>query len=516
MASLNESSASNWTLAAGTQFTNVWHATGFPSDVGSIFVNGTTVLTGKVSNLSSLTSQGQFYYAGNGNVYMYSTSNPAIYYSGGIEVWYKGTTASNGNIIYAKSQSYLVFQDLELKYGGGHGLQCADCDNVTAQRLTVSYIGGSYLSGTTRYGNGIEFWDNATNIVVQNNNVSQTFDEGITIQTANNNITQNNDTVKNNIIDKCGRGIAHSNTGTGGTINNILYYGNTITSPGLGYSTAVISNGQGLGALLNVSGNNTLYNMQFIGNNIENTAFGADPIGQGIEFYGGWSITGNWLINTNNTALRGIGNVGGAQATEIAYNVVDNTNGWPGIFLSSYTGLVNVYNNSIYNSVAGSSGSPLVVLGVAGYEVSDVTFKNNIVAQFSTSGTELVQKTSTNSTVTLDYNLYYRSTAGNLANWNGIEYTSAQWGSYQSASFQDAHSRTPSNPLFSNSITGTYSAAGDFMLGAGSPAIWAGANVGLTNDYAGRPVHTPPSIGAYEYPKTGRPTPPLNLRIGGQ
>jgi hypothetical protein len=43
------------------------------------------------------------------------------------------------------------------------------------------------------------------------------------------------------------------------------------------------------------------------------------------------------------------------------------------------------------------------------------------------------------------------------------------------------------------------SAPSDFRLQYGSPAKWAGANVGLTGDFLGNSVHTPPSMGAYEF-----------------
>jgi hypothetical protein len=39
----------------------------------------------------------------------------------------------------------------------------------------------------------------------------------------------------------------------------------------------------------------------------------------------------------------------------------------------------------------------------------------------------------------------------------------------------------------------------DFHLKAGSPAIDAGIDVGLTQDYEGNPIIPPPDIGAYEY-----------------
>lgn len=490
---------------------NLWYTNSTSRDVGSISYGATsTVLTSKKSTLGAVTSQGDFYQDTSASkTYLYSTSNPATFYGGPLELWYNGTAASNGNIIYASSKTYLVFQDLELKYGGAHGFQCVNCDNITVQRLTVSYIGGSYLTGTTRYGNGIEFWDNATNITVSNNNVSQTFDEGITIQTTSNNKTQNNDTIESNIIDKCGRGIAHSYSGTGGTITNVLYDKNTITSSGLGWAVPAISNGQGIGAQLNVNAaSNTLSNLQFNNNYIKDTASGADPIGQGILFYSGWSVVGNWVENSHNTAIRAYN---GGNTTTIAYNVVVDPNTKPGIFVNSFTGPVYIYNNSIYGS--DDTGSQLVVLGQAGFEVTNVAFKNNIVAQFGNVSTALIDKASTNSTATLDYNLYYRSTAGNLINWGGTNYTQANWATYKSASSQDANSPTPADPLFVSTS--------NFTLQSTSPAINTGTNLGSDYDDGLSPASTWPSsvttidqnlrgsgweIGAYVYPVPIAPT----------
>lgn len=47
--------------------------------------------------------------------------------------------------------------------------------------------------------------------------------------------------------------------------------------------------------------------------------------------------------------------------------------------------------------------------------------------------------------------------------------------------------------------TRTWTDASDYRLRAGSPAINAGTDVGLTTDFLGKPTKNPPSIGAYEY-----------------
>jgi hypothetical protein len=76
----------------------------------------------------------------------------------------------------------------------------------------------------------------------------------------------------------------------------------------------------------------------------------------------------------------------------------------------------------------------------------------------------------------------------NFIVWGASKYnTLASW---QTASSQSAN--LASDPLF---ISG---ATPDFHLLPSSPAIKRGTSVGLTRDYAGNPVGTPPTIGAYE------------------
>lgn len=151
----------------------------------------------------------------------------------------------------------------------------------------------------------------------------------------------------------------------------------------------------------------------------------------------------------------------------------------------------HVYNNTIY------AGRAEGICFVDQY----YAITNNIVYGSSNAYT---LGTSTNNVV--DYNLYY---LGNYNNWylNG---SSINWTEWQTAGF-DTHGLNV-NPQFTNG-NGAIPAStpwvlsypmpfnmipSDFSLQPGSPAVWTGINVGLTTDYAGNPVHNPPSIGAYD------------------
>ena len=117
----------------------------------------------------------------------------------------------------------------------------------------------------------------------------------------------------------------------------------------------------------------------------------------------------------------------------------------------------------------------------------------------------LVYVAPSDNSMTLDYNLYYRTTAGSLIDYGGVDYTQDQWATYKSASSQDAHSITPQNPLF-------VSAGTNFHLLPDSPARGKGVNVGLISDFDGLLLPAIPAIGAYErdsYPSTKRPFAPI-------
>jgi parallel beta-helix repeat protein len=137
-------------------------------------------------------------------------------------------------------------------------------------------------------------------------------------------------------------------------------------------------------------------------------------------------------------------------------------------FANAVTGMT-VKNNIFYNN--GQPGDP--VTGDEGYYEIYVT---------TTTGHEI------------NNNLYYHTTVKNPTDhfyWGGVAYDFADWktnSSQDNASLND-------DPLFTSTVTP------DFSLQAGSPAINAGVDVGLTSDYRGMtvPQGSAPDIGAYEF-----------------
>ena len=117
--------------------------------------------------------------------------------------------------------------------------------------------------------------------------------------------------------------------------------------------------------------------------------------------------------------------------------------------------------NTIYNNVIYGNGN--------GFDVDEsVTIKNNIV---NTSGTDDINITGAK-TVTGGSNIFEDAAIVGAGTYSG------------SALFS-------TDPLFT--VAGS-----DFTLKAGSPAINAGVDVGLTLDFLGNPIVGLPDIGAYE------------------
>ena len=494
--SLNKSRSIDWTLDSNRA--NVWYASGFPSDVGSILVNGNMVLAEKKFSKDTVVSQGQFYFeSSSGIVYLSSASNPAAYYSGGIECWYNGSTASNGNILYLSGKNFVQINNLEIKYGGGHGIQITKCSDITIANNIISYVGGSYLSGMTRYGNGIEIWGAASNVTIQNNSVSQTFDEGLSTQ-YDSAISLNNITFQDNSIEKCGRGISSSSFGNpGASISGIYWRRNSITNSGLGWATPEIANCEGKGAQLNLTDTNaTILNAYFTDNVIRNTASGKDPMGQGVLVVGGsWVIARNWIENTNNGAIRIYANASGI----LTKNIVVNSNRGQALFITENSGNLKIYNNTFIKT---NSISPTIVeLDGSGYPTSNIDFKNNILADLSGSSNQaMIGIYDPRSSVSLATNLYYASGGPATNRWKGLS----------CASKVDWEAKSGE----SNSVWGDPKflspSANDYRLQPTSIAIDSGSDVSTGQD-AGNPIYGNPDIGAYET-NLSAPT-PKSLRV---
>jgi len=212
----------------------------------------------------------------------------------------------------------------------------------------------------------------------------------------------------------------------------------------------------------------------------------------------GIGASGNNMIIENNY-VTGFGVAGGIRVSEdmptdgmkIRYNIVSESSGFAGITLtndesghSQPRSNFEIYNNVVYHTYYGISiGQPF-----SGVIKNNIIWGRHSAPRFRL----LVSSVIAGGSVTIDNNIYQDIGTESLLNFAGVAYYDLA--SWQAASGQDAHSTT-ANPLWVSPTTG------DFHLQTGSPAIDAGASVGLTEDFEGTPVPQggAPDIGALEY-----------------
>jgi uncharacterized repeat protein (TIGR02059 family) len=169
---------------------------------------------------------------------------------------------------------------------------------------------------------------------------------------------------------------------------------------------------------------------------------------------------------------------------DIRYNIFDNIY-FRGIStddaaISGYIiDVFNVYNNVFYANSGASTdyGIEIINKGIG----TNFSIRNNIVENFDTAPVYGLG----GSGISVDYlsienNIFYSNGNSNLPRYSGITPT-----------HNTTQNNLTSDPLFVSSS--------DFHLQSGSPAIGKGlAITGLTTDYVGSAVKSPPSIGAYE------------------
>lgn len=213
----------------------------------------------------------------------------------------------------------------------------------------------------------------------------------------------------------------------------------------------------------------------------------------------GIAPAGNNILVENNT-VRSFGNGGGIRISQnmamngikLHYNVVANSPGFAGITVtndisggSTHHTNFEIFNNVVYNTYYG------IVVG----QPFSGTVKNNISWSSATNPRIRFSVASIvpGGTVTINNNIWQDKGIESMISISGTTYYDMP--SWQAATGHDLNSST-ADPLFVNA--GTY----DFRLIAGSPAINAGASVGLIADHDGNavPQGGAPDIGAYEGP----------------
>jgi hypothetical protein len=215
------------------------------ADTGNLIFNNEESVGIRVDFEEELDTRGEFWSdPDTGRLELYSPDNPASCYSD-IECALGDPTTP---IVCISDKSYVIVEDLDVRYGGGHGIRIENnANNVIIRNCDVSYIGGSLIyspeyadfdfgpgTGFLRLGNGIEIWENAHDCTIEGCRVWEAYDEGITNQGVNPN-NQYNLYYRNNLIWNCERSFQIWDLPESSTMTNIYVEGNVCLGAGFGW-----------------------------------------------------------------------------------------------------------------------------------------------------------------------------------------------------------------------------------------------------------------------------------------
>lgn len=210
---------------------NTWQHTGFNVDVGNLIFNDEESCGVKImSSTPALDAQGKFWYDFvNDLIKMYSIEDPATYYTN-IECVLMGV------IIDINNKDYVVIDNLDLRYGN-FGIQGGNTDHIIIRNCDLSFIGGcDQLSNyTVRFGNGIEFWESTSNVIVERCKIDNVYDAALTAQGQSGERIVSNLYFRNNIISNSEYSWEYWLRDETTTVDNVYFEHNTCINAGGGF-----------------------------------------------------------------------------------------------------------------------------------------------------------------------------------------------------------------------------------------------------------------------------------------
>lgn len=217
---------------------NVWKMDFSLEDAGIIVFDHGKAVGNKKTGLMTMTQNGDFYHnIEERTLYLYlDKGRPNQVYTD-IEI---GTKRAIFSLVAGVSN--VVIDNICMKYAGTFGVQCiGNNDAVTVQNCEIGWIGGSTLSGTTRYGNAVQFWDSCKDSVITNNWIYQIYDTGITFQGSVGSV-YDNIRYTDNLIEYTAYALEFFVQGDeyiskkDGSVNNIYFEDNIIRFTGYGWT----------------------------------------------------------------------------------------------------------------------------------------------------------------------------------------------------------------------------------------------------------------------------------------
>ncbi len=143
------------------------------------------------------------------------------------------------HIIDQSGRGYVTYENLDLRYGAAHGVGGGNTHHITIRGCDLPFIGGGHQftreDGTpVRFGNGIEFWSDARDCLVEDCRLWEIYDAALTNQGDGTNV-QENITYRGNVIWNCEYSFEYWNRGPASRTRNIVFEHNTCVDAGAGW-----------------------------------------------------------------------------------------------------------------------------------------------------------------------------------------------------------------------------------------------------------------------------------------
>ena len=204
-------------------------------DVGNIIFDHGAACGVKKWRAEDLKTPGDYVYLGSSQqVLLRSDGNPTTRYRS-IELALKEHIISQGGV------HDVTYEDLSLRYGAAHGIGGGGTARVTVRNCAVSFIGGGHQftpanGAPVRFGNGIEFWNGGTDLLVEGCRLWEIYDAALTNQGAGDDSRQTSIVYRNNIIWNAEYSFEYWNRPATAVTENILFENNTCVDAGRGWA----------------------------------------------------------------------------------------------------------------------------------------------------------------------------------------------------------------------------------------------------------------------------------------
>ncbi len=224
--SVSANDADNWIEVQPS----VWQYKGkYQSEVCNIIFNNGESCGTKCWDLKDLKYQGEWYYTQAEDVlYLYSSIDPGLFYNS-IEV------ALWGSRRLVNGKHYVILENISFQNGGVHGYQESVADHIIIRNCEFNFIGGAVWDPDKRirFGNAVEFWDGAQDVLVENCTFNNIYDSGVTHQGRNESGPYERLIFRGNLFVDCGMAAYECR---GPAAREVYFEHNTCVNAGGGFS----------------------------------------------------------------------------------------------------------------------------------------------------------------------------------------------------------------------------------------------------------------------------------------